>query len=115
MKFDVKNWLLESEIQRGLRHTGLWHVVYHEGIRGHHILFEKETIKAAEAKDQLTVNLQSSSDDLVSAVVSVLKQPTLSELKSSLHAHDSKVKLDLFRLYKRALLRYRDSQALSMN
>lgn len=114
MKFDVKNWLLESEIQRGLRVSGLWHVVYHEGIRGHHILFDKDTISAVEGHSEAE-SLRTPSDELETAVMKVLRQPTLAAVKTSLKGYDPKVKSDLFRLYKRALRRYSDARALKLN
>lgn len=107
----TKNRLLEMEFQKGLRLSGLWHTIYHEGIRGHHIMFEQEVVKAAEKQS----HLQSHPDSLTHAVVDVMSQPTLDGIKQSLGHYDQPIKSDIYRLYKRALTRWQGSRIAKLN
>ena len=102
---------LNIEFQKNSGLSGLWQTVYYEGIRGHHMLFDKRTIAEAEKNP----NLESKDERLSAAVIQVLSQSTYGGIRETLKNYDQNIKKDLFRLYKRALDQYQGLRRANLN
>ncbi|MFK7826508.1 MAG: hypothetical protein AB8G05_20350 [Oligoflexales bacterium] len=94
----------------------LWHVLYYEGIRGHHILFAPGDMDRFDRQPGLfRFSDDETRDRFTSLMTEFLQQPSLSEMKLFIQSQPFQMREAIYRFYKGWLRRWGDHLKTVLN